>query len=1176
MPLCRSGRPSLCTTSFRGIAVLVLLLGTWSCSREYSPFDAMAPAAQPVPSLRVAPPGLSADMAPPVVVQSHSTEWSEYVVGTQPAGWTQLWDATPYFQVASEPSVASGKVLQWSGTQPRNRWALVYDAFGDIGDQEVLTDFRARTLSAAAAEPLYFLGTAAVRVSGTASDEHGYAIFFVHEPPTGQRYLALATWVNGFYQPLDSYALNWQLDTWYSVRLQAVGTRIRGRIWPRGTTEPTSWQLDAVDVNYSSGRPGVSQHDDGTVQWARWTASILSDTSTATPPTGMSFQTSFAEYATGSQPVSWTETANPASSSWTVSADPTVADGRVVRNVTTATSRHLLRYDPVPDTTTTQEVLVRMRLADDDDRGPGVALRHTMQQDGSETAYVAYLRSGSDQVEIDGIVAGTWQFIAAAPFVNDPGQWYWMRFRADGPALLLRVWADGTPEPSAWTYRGSNADITAGSVGLYTYEPNTVDYDVFSVATGGLTAPTPVQGPPPPPPTITQVNVSPSAPSVPAGGTAQFQATVSMSDGTTTSSAVTWTATGGTISSSGLFIAGASPGTYLVTATEPGSGLSGTASVTVTAAPPTPPSSSTWQTAFDDYTIGAQPNGWTETAYPNNSTWTVAAEATVADGRVLRNVSTATSRHILRYDGFADTTTAQEVLVELRLGDDDDRGPGIALRHTMQQDGSETAYVAYLRSGTDEVELNAFLAGGWQFIASAPFVNDPGRWYWMRFRAEGTTLRVRVWADGTSEPSAWTVTATHSAIAAGALGVYTYEPNTVDYDVFSAATGGATAPTPVPSTPPPPTITRIDVSPAAPSITVGATVQFQATASMSDGGTTSPAVTWSATGGTISSSGLFAPGSNPGTYLVTATEPGSGLSGTASVAVAARQVTVTVQNASRLFGQPNPPFVGTTQGLLSGDALTCSYATSATPTSPVGTYPITAACTPTPTYTVTVVPGTLTVGPATPTIVWNPADVTNPNPLGAAQLNAVAVGVDGQALSGTMAYSTNGTTVSAGTVLRPGLNTPLTVRFTPNGSGAANYTTATTTASTFNVLNTIDITPNVSANYIYLTSGATEISLAILGTASFDARTVVVSSLTPTLGNGTNPGARLNVFAGGAPKTVVIDINGDGRTDLVCYYLKSDVINAAGVTTSTTQLVLLGETTDGRKIKGVDQVIVMP
>lgn len=853
--------------SIRGIAVLVLL-ATWGCSGDRGRSDLTAPGARQLPSVRNAPTGVSLSLAPPLVLQTHTTEWSEYATGAQPTGWSQQWDPTSFFQVVDEPTVTSGKVLQWSGSQTRNRWVLTYDAFGSPGDQEVFTDFRVRTLGSGA--NVYYLGVAAVRVSGTGLDERGYATFLVHDPISGQRTFVLATWVNGgFYFELASVPMTWQLDAWYSIRLQAYGPLIRARIWPRGTAEPTAWTLEVADRNYSSGSMGVFHHDDGTVQWASWTGSILQDTSTAAP-TGTTFQTTFANDAVGSQPTGWTETAFPTSSSWTVVADATAADGRVLQNVTTATDRHILRYDAVPDTTTAQEVLVRMRLGDDDDRGPGIALRHTMNAAGSETAYVAYLMSTSDQVEIDAFLAGGWQFVGATSFVNTPGVWYWMRFRAYGPELSLRVWPDGAPEPSAWTYRGSNAAITAGSVGLYTFEPNTVDYDDFSVATGGLTAPTPQ------------------------------------------------------------------------------------------------------------------------------------------------------------------------------------------------------------------------------------------------------------------------------------------------------------------NTPPPPTVTQVTVSPNVLSLTVGATAQFQATASMSDGSTTSPAVTWSSTGGTISSSGLFTAGSTPGTFQVTATEPGSGISGTATVDVTPRDAIVTVQNASRLFGQPNPSFVGTTQGLLPGDVLSCTYSTNATASSPAGAYPITAVCTPTAAYRITVVEGTLTVGPATPTIVWNPVDVTNPKPLGAAQLNAVVTGVDGQPLSGTATYSTNGTTVSTGTVLRPGLNTPLTVTFTPNGPNAANYTTATKTVSTFSVLNAIDITPNVSANYIYLSSGATEISVAILGTANFDARTVVVSTLTPTLGNGTDPGARLNVNTSGGPKTVLIDINGDGRTDLVCYYRKSDVINAGRVTTSTKQLVLLGELTDGRKIKGVDQVIVMP
>ena len=40
-------------------------------------------------------------------------------------------------------------------------------------------------------------------------------------------------------------------------------------------------------------------------------------------------------------------------------------------------------------------------------------------------------------------------FVASAPFPNDPGAWYGMRFRAQGPTLMLRVLADGPPDRTA-------------------------------------------------------------------------------------------------------------------------------------------------------------------------------------------------------------------------------------------------------------------------------------------------------------------------------------------------------------------------------------------------------------------------------------------------------------------------------------------------------------------------------------------------------------------------------------------------------------------------------------------------------------------------------------------------------------------------------------------------------
>ncbi len=751
-------------------------------------------AAPPLPTetAHLAPSASALSGAPGDTSRIFSTDWSEYSSGSQPAGWSQWWDPTSHFRVVDDPAAQGGKVLEWSATgQSRDRWGLALDSL-DVEDQEVYTEFRVRSLGGGTS--VYYMGTAAVRVSGTASDEHGYALFMVDN--SGTRSVALSTWTAGGYTQLGQASLSWEADTWYSIRLRAEGSAIRARVWPRGTAEPGSWLVEATDFRYARGRPGISHHDNGTVQWDRWSVTVPGPDTVPgpppPPPPGQGYQATFAQGATGVQPAGWTETSAPANAAWSVEADAGAPDGRVLRNVTTATGRHILRLDTVPEQTTTQEVLVRMRLADDDGRGPGVALRHRMAGT-KESAYVAYLRTGTDQLEIDAFVDGAWQFVGTTAFVSEPGRWYWLRFRAEGSALRARVWADGQAEPVAWSYSGSHTALASGGVGVYTYEPNTVDFDFFSAAADGGSAAVPVQGPPPGNPTLTRITLTPDAATVSPGASISFTAVGTMSDGSASYPPVDFTATGGSVTVQGLYTAGTAAGTYRVIATEPVTGRADTAVVTIAAAPP---SGSSYAWTFSQGATGVQPAGWTETSAPANAAWSVEADAGAPDGRVLRNVTTATGRHILRLDTVPEQTTTQEVLVRMRLADDDGRGPGVALRHRMAGT-KESAYVAYLRTGTDQLEIDAFVDGAWQFVGTTAFVSEPGRWYWLRFRAEGSALRARVWADGQAEPVAWSYSGSHAALASGGVGVYTYEPNTVDFDFFSAAADGGSAAVPV-------------------------------------------------------------------------------------------------------------------------------------------------------------------------------------------------------------------------------------------------------------------------------------------------------------------------------------------------------------------------------------------
>ena len=90
-------------------------------------------------------------------------------------------------------------------------------------------------------------------------------------------------------------------------------------------------------------------------------------------------------------------------------------------------------------------------------------------------------------------------------------------------------------------------------------------------------------------PTLTSIVLTVSA-SLNAGQSTMFGASGKLSDGRDTSVAITFTATGGSITSGGQYTAGSTGGTYRVIAKASGGTLADTAGVTVIApAPPPPP-----------------------------------------------------------------------------------------------------------------------------------------------------------------------------------------------------------------------------------------------------------------------------------------------------------------------------------------------------------------------------------------------------------------------------------------------------------------------------------------------------------------------------------------------------------------------------------------------------------
>ena len=162
------------------------------------------------------------------------------------------------------------------------------------------------------------------------------------------------------------------------------------------------------------------------------------------------------------------------------------------------------------------------------------------------------------------------------------------------------VLSDGTLVSVGVTWTATGGTIDPG--GMYTagraagtYQVTATHTTTGKTASGTVTIPSA---------TLRAITLSPATASIPTGTAMQFSTIGTLSDGSTSSVPVTYAATGGTISVSGLYRAGSSTGVYRVVATAP-DGKADTSTVTITTAPPppAPPGGGLWLNEdFSSYT----------------------------------------------------------------------------------------------------------------------------------------------------------------------------------------------------------------------------------------------------------------------------------------------------------------------------------------------------------------------------------------------------------------------------------------------------------------------------------------------------------------------------------------------------------------------------------------------
>lgn len=175
---------------------------------------------------------------------------------------------------------------------------------------------------------------------------------------------------------------------------------------------------------------------------------------------------------------------------------------------------------------------------------------------------------------------------------------------------------------------------------------------------------------------------------------------------------------------------------------------------------------------------------------------------------------------------------------------------------------------------------------------------------------------------------------------------------------------------------------------------------------------------------------------------------------TASFTVAATGLQVTANSATRLYGAANPVFTGTVLGAKSSDMFSESFTTTATPTSPVGSYVIvpTASGANVGDYTVTTVDGALTVTQA-PTTTGIIASSPSVNANQSDTLTTTVLSTTSGTPTGSVTFFDNGTalqtvTLSGGVAsTNPTLSPDTTHVLTASYFGDTNFVASSTSTT---------------------------------------------------------------------------------------------------------------------------------
>jgi uncharacterized phage protein (TIGR02218 family) len=204
-----------------------------------------------------------------------------------------------------------------------------------------------------------------------------------------------------------------------------------------------------------------------------------------------------------------------------------------------------------------------------------------------------------------------------------------------------------------------------------------------------------------------------------------------------------------------------------------------------------------YTTSFGEYTTGAAPSDWTARWTTTGETWAVRADAATTAGKYLEHTRTTTAKRLLSWDDIDGDSGRDngEIFVRYRSTSATSADQFYLVLRGSGSAGSETAYLFYNTSGTN-VRIAKMSSGTITEIANFTFTLINNTWLGLRFRANGTALKAKIWnSQLDAEPAAWSIETTDATITGtGWIGVGNFATTgTRSFDDVAIGTSGDTA-----------------------------------------------------------------------------------------------------------------------------------------------------------------------------------------------------------------------------------------------------------------------------------------------------------------------------------------------------------------------------------------------